>query len=114
MSVGLTRRQAECLRFIASTIRETGGLGPTFDEIGDHLGLASKSGVHRLITGLEERGFIRRLRKRARAFEVLQLPPSDDSLPIIEDIRILTDEAFKAVAQAVLAEGVRRSTRGAA
>jgi repressor LexA len=71
----LTRKQNELLLFIHKRIRET-GVSPSFDEMKEALQLASKSGVHRLITALEERGFIRRLAHRARALEVLKLPES--------------------------------------
>lgn len=71
----LTRKQHELLLFIHQRIRET-GVSPSFDEMKGALQLASKSGVHRLITALEERGFIRRLAHRARALEVLKLPES--------------------------------------
>jgi repressor LexA len=69
----LTRKQHELLRFIHERVRET-GVPPSFDEMKDALDLKSKSGIHRLITALEERGFIRRLPNRARALEVLRLP----------------------------------------
>ena len=69
----LTRKQHELLMFIHSHIRET-GTSPSFDEMKDALDLASKSGIHRLITALEERGFLRRLAHRARALEVVKLP----------------------------------------
>jgi repressor LexA len=69
----LTRKQHELLTFIDRRLKET-GISPSFDEMKDALGLRSKSGVHRLITGLVERGFIRRLPHRARALEVLRLP----------------------------------------
>lgn len=68
----LTRKQRELLQFIQDRLGET-GVSPSFDEMKDALGLKSKSGVHRLITGLEERGFIRRLPHRARALEVMRL-----------------------------------------
>jgi repressor LexA len=71
----LTRKQHELLRFIHERVRET-GVPPSFDEMKDALDLKSKSGIHRLITALEERGFIRRLPNRARALEVLRLPES--------------------------------------
>jgi len=71
----LTRKQNELLLFIHKRIKET-GVSPSFDEMKAALQLASKSGVHRLITALEERGFIRRLPHRARALEVLKLPES--------------------------------------
>lgn len=69
----LTRKQHELLMFIHERIRET-GVSPSFDEMKEALDLASKSGIHRLITALEERGFLRRLAHRARALEVVKLP----------------------------------------
>ena len=66
----LTRKQAELLRFIHERLKEA-GVPPSFDEMKDALDLRSKSGIHRLITALEERGFIRRLPNRARAIEVI-------------------------------------------
>ncbi|MBM3598546.1 MAG: transcriptional repressor LexA [Alphaproteobacteria bacterium] len=69
----LTRKQHELLLFINKRLIDT-GISPSFDEMKDALGLKSKSGIHRLITGLEERGFIRRLVHRARALEVVRLP----------------------------------------
>jgi repressor LexA len=69
----LTRKQLELLRFVHERLKET-GVPPSFDEMKDALDLRSKSGIHRLITALEERGFIRRLPNRARAIEVLKLP----------------------------------------
>src|SRR5205807_4752761 len=71
----LTRKQAELLRFIHERLKEA-GVPPSFDEMKDALDLRSKSGIHRLIMALEERGFIRRLPNRARAIEVLRLPES--------------------------------------
>ncbi|WP_353256512.1 transcriptional repressor LexA [Hyphomonas sp.] len=76
----LTSKQKELLLFINDRIRET-GVSPSFDEMKEALDLASKSGIHRLITALEERGFIRRLANRARALEVLKLPDSAAPLP---------------------------------
>ncbi|MFD1744440.1 transcriptional repressor LexA [Rhizobium helianthi] len=69
----LTRKQQELLLFIHARMKES-GVPPSFDEMKDALDLASKSGIHRLITALEERGFIRRLPNRARALEVIKLP----------------------------------------
>jgi repressor LexA len=69
----LTRKQYELLRFINERLKEA-GVPPSFDEMKDALDLRSKSGIHRLITALEERGFIRRLANRARAIEVIKLP----------------------------------------
>ena len=69
----LTRKQHELLMFIHERVRET-GIPPSFDEMKDALDLRSKSGIHRLITALEERGFLRRMEKRARALEIVRLP----------------------------------------
>ncbi len=69
----LTRKQYELLLFIHERIRES-GVPPSFDEMKEALDLKSKSGIHRLITALEERGFLRRMEKRARALEVVRLP----------------------------------------
>ena len=69
----LTRKQHELIRFIQVKLEET-GVSPSFEEMKEALDLKSKSGVHRLISALEERGFIRRLPNRARALEVLKQP----------------------------------------
>jgi repressor LexA len=69
----LTRKQHELLMFINQRLTAT-GVSPSFDEMKDALNLRSKSGIHRLISGLEERGFLRRLPHRARALEVIKLP----------------------------------------
>ena len=69
----LTKKQYELLVLIDQRIKDA-GVPPSFDEMKDALGLKSKSGIHRLISGLEERGFIRRLPHRARALEVLKMP----------------------------------------
>jgi repressor LexA len=69
----LTRKQYELLLFINRRLSD-GGVSPSFEEMKEALGLKSKSGIHRLISGLEERGFIRRLPHRARALEVVRLP----------------------------------------
>lgn len=69
----LTRKQHQLLMFIHERMQEQ-GVSPSFDEMKDALQLKSKSGIHRLITGLEERGFLRRLPHRARALEILRLP----------------------------------------
>ncbi|MDX1483139.1 MAG: transcriptional repressor LexA [Alphaproteobacteria bacterium] len=74
----LTKKQHELLVYIDARLKKT-GVCPSFDEMKDALGLKSKSGIHRLITGLEERGFIRRLPHRARALEVLRLADSTAS-----------------------------------
>ena len=69
----LTKKQSELLQFIHERLSQ-GGVSPSFDEMKEALKLRSKSGIHRLITALEERGFIRRLPHRARALEVLRPP----------------------------------------
>jgi repressor LexA len=82
----LTKKQHELLEFICSWSRKS-SVAPSFDEMKQALHLKSKSGIHRLITGLEERGFIRRLAHRARAIEVLRLPDGsrvDNAMPTPE------------------------------
>lgn len=74
----LTAKQHELIRFIQQRLEET-GISPSFEEMKDALDLKSKSGVHRLISALEERGFIRRLPNRARALEVIRMP--EDATP---------------------------------
>lgn len=69
----LTKKQYQLLTHIDERLNDT-GISPSYDEMKDALGLKSKSGIHRLITALEERGFIRRLAHKARALEVLKLP----------------------------------------
>src|SRR3546814_15361082 len=69
----LTRKQHELLSFINERL-STSGISPSFEEMKEALDLKSKSGVHRLISALEERGFIRRLPNRARALEVMKMP----------------------------------------
>jgi repressor LexA len=75
----LTRKQYDLLRFIHQRTQRD-GVSPSFDEMKEALDLRSKSGIHRLITALEERGFIRRLAHRARAIEVVKLPENMDGL----------------------------------
>lgn len=69
----LTRKQLDLLKFVHARIQEE-GVSPSFDEMKEALNLRSKSGIHRLIMALEERGFIRRLAHRARAIEIIKLP----------------------------------------
>ena len=69
----LTKKQRNLLIFINKKIRST-GISPSYDEMKNSLNLKSKSGIHRLISALEERGFIKRLPHKARALEVLKLP----------------------------------------
>ncbi len=87
----LTRKQNELLMFINKRLNDD-GVSPSFDEMKEALRLKSKSGIHRLITGLEERGFLRRLPHRARALQVLKLPdtaamPAPNVTPLLADAR---------------------------
>src|SRR5213592_3184566 len=77
----LTAKQHELLLFIQRKLEET-GISPSFEEMKDALDLKSKSGVHRLISALEERGFIRRLPNRARALEIVKLPETQSAAVI--------------------------------
>ena len=90
----LTRKQYELLVYLDKELRKK-GVSPSFDEMKDALGLKSKSGIHRLITGLEERGFIRRLPHRARAIEVLRLPDNMDG-PVAKAGQKTTGKRFAA------------------
>ncbi|QNE33087.1 transcriptional repressor LexA [Sphingomonas sp. NBWT7] len=74
----LTRKQHELICFISDRLEDT-GVSPSFEEMKEALDLKSKSGVHRLISALEERGFLRRLPNRARALEVLKMPERTDA-----------------------------------
>ena len=87
----LTRKQHELLLYINERISES-GISPSFDEMKEALGLKSKSGIHRLITGLEERGFIRRLPHRARALEVMRLP---DTAAVTAQGKVSPPERFE-------------------
>ena len=84
----LTAKQHELIRFIQQRLEET-GISPSFEEMKDALDLKSKSGVHRLISALEERGFIRRLPNRARALEVIKQP--EDAVPTAPRARAAND-----------------------
>ena len=76
--MSLTHKQAELLRFIKACLEDSDGVAPSFDEMKDALGLASKSGIHRLLNGLQERGYIYRPPNRARAIIVLEQSPLAD------------------------------------
>lgn len=76
----LTRKQLELLQFIQQRMSDS-GIPPSFDEMKDALDLRSKSGIHRLITALEERGFLRRLPNRARAIEIIRMPETASMRP---------------------------------
>ncbi|GAB5481631.1 MAG: transcriptional repressor LexA [Parasphingorhabdus sp.] len=81
----LTPKQHELLCFIHNSLEES-GVSPSFEEMKDALGLKSKSGVHRLISALEERGFLRRLPNRARALEVTKLPEGGNLKPAASNV----------------------------
>jgi repressor LexA len=89
----LTRKQYELLVYLDQQLKQN-GVSPSFDEMKDALGLKSKSGIHRLITGLEERGFIRRLAHRARAIEVQRLPDNMES-PVAKEAGKASAQGFK-------------------
>ncbi|OHD09699.1 transcriptional repressor LexA [Sphingopyxis sp. RIFCSPHIGHO2_12_FULL_65_19] len=80
----LTAKQHELLHFIQERL-DSSGISPSFEEMKEALGLKSKSGIHRLISALEERGFLRRLPNRARALEVLKVP--DAAKPAVRERR---------------------------
>lgn len=81
----LTQKQHDLLVFIDGRLKKT-GVSPSYDEMKDALGLASKSGIHRLITALEERGFIRRLAHKARALEVISVPGQQSDAPVAPSV----------------------------
>jgi repressor LexA len=81
----LTRKQLDLLNFIQDRMQRD-GVPPSFDEMREALDLRSKSGIHRLITALEERGFIRRLAHRARAIEILRLPDGTDPRGLVAEV----------------------------
>lgn len=84
----LTRKQHELLYFIHDRLSET-GVSPSFEEMKEALDLKSKSGVHRLISALEERGFIRRLPNRARALEVVRMPEKGGEIRAVSTTNIV-------------------------
>jgi len=88
----LTRKQHELLLYIDKHLSET-GVSPSFEEMKEALDLKSKSGVHRLISALEERGFIRRLPNRARALEVLKVPEMKAAAPAVSGAQIRVPQA---------------------
>ena len=90
----LTQKQHDLLLFIDKRLK-AGGVSPSYDEMKDALGLASKSGIHRLITALEERGFIRRLPHRARALEVLHMPSSASSTPKANTLPVPANDEYE-------------------
>lgn len=93
----LTAKQHELIRFIQQRLEET-GISPSFEEMKEALDLKSKSGVHRLISALEERGFIRRLPNRARALEVVKIP--EDATPTPRAVAPAANDAVSAIRSA--------------
>ena len=81
----LTKKQHDLLVFIDKRLK-INSISPSYDEMKDALGLASKSGIHRLITALEERGFIRRLAHRARAIEIVKLPDAMSGTGFVPEV----------------------------
>lgn len=88
----LTRKQHELICFIEDRLAES-GISPSFEEMKDALGLKSKSGVHRLISALEERGFLRRLPNRARALEVVRNPERGEKVPAPSNVIAMPSRA---------------------
>jgi repressor LexA len=108
----LTRKQHELLLFIHRHLQKN-GVSPSFDEMKDALALKSKSGIHRLITGLEERGFIRRLPHRARAVEVMRLPNDVEAAAAKPDAGSLPQAPRTGFAPKVIRGGFSSSIPGA-
>lgn len=74
MGMGLTGQQQHLLDYIAATCKEPEAVAPSFEDMMDWMGLRSKSGIHRILTALEDKGYIRRMYARARSIEVLERP----------------------------------------
>jgi len=108
----LTRKQHELLLFIHRHLQKN-GVSPSFDEMKDALALKSKSGIHRLITGLEERGFIRRLPHRARAVEVMRLPSDIEAAAAQPDEEEVQQQPPRGFAPKVIRGGFSSSIPGA-
>jgi len=104
----LTAKQRELLLFIDARLKEN-GISPSFDEMREALDLKSKSGVHRLISALEERGFIRRLPNRARALEVTKLPEVRTTAPLTP-IRPVTTAPANDTRELILAGRIAAGT----
>jgi len=99
----LTRKQMDLLEFIHRRMSRD-GVPPSFDEMKDALNLRSKSGIHRLITALEERGFIRRLAHRARAIEIVKLPENIEQKSRGFSPRVIKGDKPQTPAQAMAVE----------
>ncbi|MBO4521373.1 MAG: transcriptional repressor LexA [Alphaproteobacteria bacterium] len=103
----LTKRQYQLLMLIEKKLRED-GVSPSFEEMKEAIGLKSKSGIHRLISGLEERGFIRRLPNKARALEILRLPDNqaETALSAKGLISKQTTQSFSRLSENLVANSV--------
>ena len=97
----LTRKQHDLLIFIHNRLK-TSGVSPSYEEMKDALGLHSKSGIHRLINALQERGFIRRLPHKARALEILKLPEEMSGDPTPVKTNVISPNSFRAAPKAVV------------
>lgn len=93
----LTSKQRDLLLFLQRHTDANGGVSPSFDEMAAALALASKSGVHRMLTGLEARGYIERLHGRARAIRILRRVRDPRATPIDDDSR----DAFRALVREI-------------
>ncbi|WP_395393109.1 MarR family transcriptional regulator [Novosphingobium sp. BL-8A] len=91
--IGLTTQQSRLLSYLAGYLASTGGVAPSFDEMCAATGIASKSGIHRLLSSLEERGHVRRIPQRARAIEIVDVSALRD-LPTEALISELTRRGF--------------------
>ena len=109
----LTQKQKDLLMFINTRLQDA-GVPPSFDEMKDALQLKSKSGIHRLITALEERGFIRRLPHRARALEVIKLPESehDETAAAKGNLTVVEGSGGRAPSERLVSFGPLSSTAG--
>ena len=87
----LTSMQSRLLYFIRDYIAQSGGVSPSLGTMAEGLGLKSKSGIHRLLTGLEERGFIRRRHNQARSVTIRQMP-EDPRIPTADDLKDRSEE----------------------
>lgn len=83
----LTKKQAELLAYINGYVRQNGGVSPSFQEMANRLGFRGKSGVHRIVTALERRGFVRRVPNRARGIEVIRIPDALGGVSLVADER---------------------------
>ena len=107
----LTKKQLELLNFIHAHLEKT-GISPSFEEMKEALDLKSKSGIHRLVTALEERGYLRRLKNRARALEVLRLPGEEEGAKPKQEVSLAVPRQ-EHVADRAQTQGERQKRRRA-